>query len=388
MPRRKSVQPKNPKKPDRAVPTIALYRKVVISFVILTTILIVLVLYFSFVSADITVIPQPETLTADFSLKVVEAEDGLVPDQVNGIFFDQTAESKKDFTATGSQTVSSDVVGRVTIVNTYRRPQPLVATTRLLSADNVLLHITDRVDVPVGGTVDVDVYADDPNQLKDRTIPVGTRFTIPGLWPQLQDKIYAESATPLQLGDRTVTVLTPEDIDRATQAVIDQLELQTFVSLGLDGNVAKAVTVVDPQITVSAGRGDAVSAFTVSVKATVRGVLFDKDKLLRLAEDRMRSSLPADKQLLSTDPASLQYDIQDVNVKAKTAVIRVQLTGASIIKLNSDIFDKDRLKGLSRQQVESYFASQPSVGSVIIKFFPFWIKTVPQLPDHINVTLE
>ena len=391
MPRAKKISTKTTKiskQKAKTVPTIDLYRKVVISFVVLTTILILLVLYFSFVSAKITVTPHPERISADFAVDVVETEDGLVPDKVNGVFFNKEVKGEKEFSTTGSKAIASDIVGRVTVINNYRRPQALRATTRLMSSDNILLRMKDRADIPVGGTVDVDVYADDPAQLEGRTLDTGTHFNIINLWPQLQSEIYAEAATAIKLGENTVAVVTQEDIDKAKDELIDYLKLQTFVDLGLDGNVAKVVEIAEIEMESSAVVGDEVSKFILSMDAVVSGVLFDKDNLMRLAEDRMRSSLDVNKQLLSTDYESLEYSVEDLNLEKARAMIRVKLSGVSVIRLNSDIFDKDRIKGLTREQVKNYFDNQQSVESVVIKFFPFWVNRVPQLSDHINLMVK
>ena len=387
MPKRKAKSKKK-KVHKKTVPSINLYRKVVISFVVLTTILILIVLYFSFVSVKITVMPKPEKVIADFTVEVVEGEDGLVPDQTNGVFFSKEMEGEKEFVATGSKTVSSDVVGRVTIINNYRRPQPLVATTRLLSSDNILLRIKNRVDIPVGGTVDVDVYADDSSQLEGRVLTASTHFTIPGLWPQLQDKIYAEAKTQIKLGENKVTVVAAEDISQAQEELLDQLEMQVFVDLGLEGNIAKAVEIKSAKVTLGAEAGEEVDKFTVKVKATVEGVMFDKENLLRLTESRLRNNLPQDKQLLSVNYDSLTYSVEIMDLDNKTATVRVHLEGISVVRLNSKIFDKDRLKGLTKEQVKSYFTGQPSVESAVVHFFPFWVQRVPQLSDHIEMMVK
>jgi hypothetical protein len=383
----KQPAPKKNKSKAKAQ-SIGLYRKVVISFMVITSILILIVLYFSFVSAKITVVPRPEKVTADFTVTVVEAQDGLVADQINGVFFSKKVEGEKQFSATGSKSVSTDIVGKVTITNNYRRPQPLVATTRLLSADNILLRIKERVDVPVGGSVDVAVYADNPEQLKDRILPVGTKFTIPGLWPQLQDKIYAKAKEPIKLGENKVTVLTDDDVKNAKANLLDQLEMQIFVELGLDGNVAKAIDIKEGEAVTSAKVGDAVETFKLKLKATVSGVLFDKENMIKLAENRLRGNLAQDKQIANVDYNSLTYTVEKIDLQNKNATVQIHLEGTAVLRLNSKIFDKDKLKGLSRQQVNSYFFQEPLVDSVTVDFFPFWVRHVPQLPDHIEVIVK
>lgn len=376
------------KKKPKAKPAIHLYRRVVLTFVALTAILIAVVLYFSFVSAKIIVTPRPEKVVAEFTVGVIEATDGLVADQINGVFFTKEVSGEKQFTATGTKDMQSDIVGRVKIFNNYRRPQPLVATTRLLSPDNILLRIKNTINVPVGGTVEADVYADDPKQLTGRTLAAGTRFTIPGIWPELQDKIYAEALSQIKTGENKVTVVTAEDIDNAKKDLLNQLKNQSIADLGTDGKVAKAVDVKESKVDVSAKVGDVATNFTVKIQATATGVIFDKDNLIKMAETKLKDSLPKDKQLMSADYESLNYTVEEINLAQKTAKVKVYLDGLSVIKLSSPIFDKTKLEGKSAEEVKEYFASEPAVEGVELNFFPFWVRKVPSLPDHIDVVLK
>ncbi|MFA5076160.1 MAG: hypothetical protein WC480_01950 [Patescibacteria group bacterium] len=370
------------------VPSLGLYRKIVISFIVVTALLIVVILYFSFLSATITVVPESEDAVTDFIVDVVEKTDGLAAGQVNGVFFSKDIEGEKDFKVTGSKALPTDAIGIVKIINNYRRPQPLVATTRLLSPEQILLRIKNRVDVPVGGSVEVEVYADDPQQLVDKTVKVGTHLIIPGLWPAVQDDIYAEVKTEIKLGERTVPVVAEDDIKKSTQKLLDQLELQSFIDLGLEGNVAKAVELQEENVIANAKIGDQVDQFNLKAKAKVNGVFFDKESLLRIAEAKLKSSLDANKELVSADYDSLTFSVENLDLVNKKASIKVHLAGQATLRLNSPIFDKKNLKGLTREQVISYFRRQAAVQSVTVDFFPFWLKTVPSFEDHIEVVIK
>ncbi len=384
----KSNAPKRtPKqKVPHTVPSLHLYRKVVVSFVIITALLIVLILYFSFVSATISVVPQPQTVNTTTTISVVGDSDGqLADDQLPGAFFDRQVTGQQQFEATGSVAADSDTVGRVTIVNNYRRPQPLVATTRLLADDGTLLRIVDRVDVPVGQSAEVAVYADDPAQLEGKTIAAGTRFSIPGLWVPLQEDIYAEAVSDIALGQSRLPAVAESDITTAEQKLLEQLEAQVLSELGVDSKVAHAVTMAPIEQTASAAVGDQVEQFSLEVTATAEGVFFDREALIRTMERQLRNSLPDDQQLLDVNYDQLTYDIVAIDVANQTATVEASLSGQSVIRLNSEAFAKDRLKGLTEAEVYQHFAEVAGVESVRVRFFPFWVNRVPQLLDHIDI---
>ncbi|MEK7139515.1 MAG: hypothetical protein AAB817_02340 [Patescibacteria group bacterium] len=372
----------------KAAPSLHVYRRVVMSFVVLAALLVVIIGYASFVSATISVIPKPQDVVVEFTVPVVEGTDGPAPEQMNGVFFQRAIEGEKQFPATGSQAAPSEIVGRVKLTNDYRRPQPLLATTRLLADNGILLHTTDRVDLPVGGSVEVNVYADDPAALSGQPLPAGTKLTLPALWVAIQDKIYATSITPIAVGEQKIMVVSADDLTNAQSSLLQQLEDQTMRDLGVDTKVAKAVTVVPQAVTPSAVADEATSQFSMKIKATISGVFFDRETLVRLAEKKLRQSLPADQQLLTASYDQLSYAIEQIDVAAKTATVKVTLPGVAVIRLNSDILAKDRLKGLTKQELDNYFKSQQLIQSIKVDFFPFWVKRVPQLLDHINIRVE
>lgn len=387
MPRASSPvqKPAATKRLDRTGPPLRLYRQVVLSGAVLVGILIVVVLYFSLVKATISIVPKPQPITADFTVTVTETEDGQAADQLNGVFFSRQVEGEKQFKATGSTTLASDTVGRVRIQNHYRRPQPLVATTRLQASSGVILRIGERVEVPVNGFVDVDVTLDPDHQLPDGGFATSTRFTIPGLWLPLQADIYAEALTPIVAGDRTVTVVAADDLVRARQELLAQLEEQTLQELGVDTKIGKSVSITVTDQQASAAVGDQTERFSLKAKATVQGVFFDRESLIRLVEKKLRTSLPADRQLLVADYQGMTYDISALDIAGKTATLTVHAPGTSVVRLNSSLFDKNTLKGMTKDELSTYFKGQDAIQSFDVTFFPFWVQRVPQLLDHIDI---
>jgi len=377
-----------PKRLERTGPPLHLYRKVVISFAVLVGILIVVVLYFSLVKATISIVPKPQPVAVDFTVNVTETEDGQAADQLNGVFFSRQVEGEKQFKSTGSQALASDTVGRVRIHNNYRRPQPLVATTRLQADSGVILRIVDRVEVPVNGFVDVDVTLDTDSQLPAEGFATGTRFTIPGLWLPLQEDIYAEALTAIAIGDRQVTVVSAEDLARAETELLSQLEEQTLQELGVDSKIGKSVDVTLTTKQASAAVGDQTERFSMKAKATVQGVFFDRESLIRLAEKKLRASLPEDRQLLTADYEGITYDISALDIAGKTATITVHAPGTSVVRLNSNLFNKDNIKGMTKSELDAYFKGQDSIQSFNVNFFPFWVQRVPQLLDHIDISVQ
>ncbi len=201
-----------------------LYKKIGVSFIVLTLILVIAVIYFSFSEATINIKSAHEKISVEFMAQVMpkEALAGYsgTTEAVSGGIYSATVRGRQTFQVSGGKAGEAQATGEITIINNYSKAQPLVATTRFLTPNGILFRLSKRVDVPAGGRVKAEVYADQPGKQGE----IGpTRFTIPGLWPGLQDKIYAESSEPMIGGVKEIKSVTQEDIDKGVKELTDYL---------------------------------------------------------------------------------------------------------------------------------------------------------------------
>ena len=217
-------------------PPLNIYKKIALSFIILTLILIGVIFYFTLSYAYINVYPKQTEISTEFNFIVVEdpnaenIEEGIF----NGKIIDQTVEGEKVFTTTGTKQRVGDIVGTVKLINNLSRDQVLVATTRLLTAEGVLFRLKNRVNVPGGGSIEAEVYADDPSK---SLATAGTKFTIPGLSASLQEFIYAEATKDFVAGGDFVTAVSQEEQDQALESYSGELAQQIFADI--DGTKTK-----------------------------------------------------------------------------------------------------------------------------------------------------
>ena len=141
------------KRPTRK--SIGLYRRLAWRFVGLTAILILIVLYFSFSKLTINISPNGEALNDSLLFKVMpegmadnnasstneSASSTDFRENVEGTVKEIEVSAEQNFPASGEESVGDEVSGKVTLINNSAKSQALVATTRLLSADNKLFRI-------------------------------------------------------------------------------------------------------------------------------------------------------------------------------------------------------------------------------------------------------
>ena len=368
--------------------SVSLYRKIAYFFVLLVATLLVFIFFFSVVKTTITLIPDQERVQNNLVFDVFDKDTtGAGEKAIKGIVKKIELEDAKQYQTSGKKIIGQEAVGMVTLYNNYTKNQPLVATTRLLSADNKLFRIKETVNVPAGGSIDVAIYADEPSP----EMEIGpSRFTIPGLWAGLQDQIYAESKEAVVYQKKTQNLITKEDIDNAILDLKQDLIAKAEMQLGDNKEYSEVIYNVDENSIVSTVDGkidEEKDEFEVKIKANVVVVAFDGSKALELARQKLDNSVSANEEILSFDE-KIDYALTNFDVVQGSASINATFEGKVTLKENSEIIDKKKIVGLKKDQLEVYLGSLPGIAGYEVKFYPSFIKKVPKLVDRIEILIK
>lgn len=352
------------------------------------------VAYFAFSKTTIGVTVAPEDITVTFPVHLTGEEPD--PEQrgiltVSGIVRSSSATVEKHITTFQTTTAkSARASGTVTIRNTWSRPQPLAATTRLLSESGVLFRTAERVDVPAGGTVTATVTADAAGSVGN--VAPG-RFTIPGLSRDLQERIYATSEEAMTGGLQTVSILTEADLATASAAAEEEAraKLADLLTEPDPGSLfavsPETVTVTETSRTASANPGDAVSEVTVTVIVKGVGVGFADEEVKTYAVERLRGKTEDGEQLLEGTP-TMSYEVRDPNESDQTATIDVSATHDKTVTAEHPSFRPEQFTGKTREELQTALEQLPNIQKVNILLSPPWSRKTPRLADRITVSVE
>ncbi|MFH0814745.1 MAG: hypothetical protein V1902_01450 [Candidatus Falkowbacteria bacterium] len=361
----------------------------VVAVVIIVAGIIGLIGVFSMGKAVIIVTPRVSNVATDFSSQI--ATDGSSKDALSGTLFETTVSTSGKGEATGTEVPKdTNIVGVVTLINNYTKEQTLVATTRLLSPDKVLLRLKDKVTIPAGGKITAQVYADDQDAFKE--IPA-TMFLIPGLWQGLQDKIYAESKDVIKNKPSEIKVVKAADIVKAKENIakdVDAKAIQEF-SNNLPASQNFLIAVVNRESideSVGAKIGDAVSSFDVSVKQKVSLIAVEKQQIIALANTKVKTIVSEDRNVLDIDSDSLSYTTSKYDAKTKSAEIKIHAEAKTVIKETNSILDKSKLVGLTPKGVQLYLLNFDEIENVDVQLSPFWVKKTPNNLNKIFVQVK
>lgn len=344
--------------------------------------------YFSFATATVTIFPKEESVATEFSAKLdTAAADAASLDLVPGRIERVEKDGTKTVTQVESKLVPDFAHVTVTIYNKQGGSQGLLPRTQLDTAEGIKFRTDEAVNVPAGGSVQVGATADQPG--KEYNIGP-SRFSVIKLSAELQQFVYAESTEAATGGERPSTAVTEDDIKNAQKALADELFAQAETELAgkLSGDeqfVPEAVAKKVVEQTASVEPGAAVESFDVTVKVEAATVIFDENGLLQLAIAKLNESLPEDRELVSYDPATFEYDVSKFDQKAGSANVAASLKGVARPRLPAEAFDRGALKGSTRKQVSDRYAGFAQVDHVDLRFVPFFAFVVPTIIDNISI---
>ncbi len=356
--------------------------------------------------ADVVISAKLDTQT--INSQITAKVGALANDNANGVIpakaLSDNQEVSESYGASGSETVSNQKAhGVITIYNDYSSsPQPLVATTRFVTADGKLFRLVNEVTVPgvamvngqpQSGTVDAQVMADESGD--SANIGPAT-FSIPGFKSSgdKYNKIYAKSTVAMTGGGNgagEVKVITDSDIASAKSKILTKLnnKLESDMKLAggdntiiLDGALSEG----DVSYKISNSAGDVADSFQITASASAQVVAVNQKDLDEIIAN-MLDKKATDKKI---DPASIKvvYSRADADFAAGTLGIKFQATGDIVPDFTSESIKKAIL-GKNESQIKAYLSTFPNIQKMEVSYWPSFISgRLPFQANRVKVTID
>ncbi|MFH1457206.1 MAG: hypothetical protein ABIF17_03805 [Patescibacteria group bacterium] len=378
-----------PKKTDKKQENFTLpekpYKKIAVTFIVLTVILTLIVVYFSLSKAEIAIIPSEMLETKEFSIKIPINNSTTTPALLTAQSSTQELEFIESFDVENFKTENGIAQGEIIITNKNNSQQVLIATTRFLSPDGMLFRLKNQVVIPANSEITSEIYADAPGPKYDIA---PAPFSIPGLNENLQKKIYGTTKTPMTGGLKKIGTLTAQEITKAQQKMINQLDKTILEKLNIHEN-NEQITLIKKEIledNLSNKEGDEVEKFTISLKIKVDVIEINKEKLIAWVKEQYRQELTQDNEIINYDLDKFSYTLEDT---ASTYVdLKTSLPAYILGTLDLDNFNKKKLYGMDEKALETFFNQYPNIDHIEVNFWPFWVRTAPSMSDHIKLKIK
>lgn len=407
----------------------SVYRRIAYTFIGLTVVVVLGVLWLTSVRAEVIVRLKRDAVRLD---GVVEVAKDPRAGQIPGRVVQGTYTKTREFQVAGESgqpanpatpapapapapapvAESNDVIARgtVKIINTYSKAQTLVKTTRLLTSDGKLYRIDATVNVPAKSELQVAAYADKAGREFVLTEP--TKFTIPGLFVDLQTFIFAETVGPFSAvprGTPSAVTATPtasplratssrtrpvsyEDLDRAKKSLTDEVlneamkALESQVENRDSMEVVYVVKVADESK--NANVGQVTDSFLYSIKLDVTAVYYSKEDMQALVRSRLRERVPAGREFLPFTGGAVTYALESADVKSEVAAMRVTADANYRLSPTSPLLQKSVIAGKSVEEAKGLLKSIDGVEDVQITVRPSWLGSLPSLKDRIKLEIQ
>ncbi len=362
-----------------------IYTKIVGFFMFLTIVAIFVILHFALAKVTIKVV-SPTTTESYSGLVEMLPENSLeaTTENILGKIITKELELTTTVPTEPEAKSATKAGGYVTIINNYSQNQPLVATTRLLTPDNKLYRIQTGVTVPAGSSVEVWAQADEEGE---QYIIGETKLTIPGLWSGLQDKIYAETKG-FSLASEPIYQVTEDTLAAAQEKLATEAINQGLTAfnelLAKNLQIGKEQIFANYETLESSAVGEETAETSLKQKVTLYGLVFSPADLQAIAEKKFQDDLESNQKLTNLVPGTFHYQILEMYPEQGRAIIEVKLDGQVMSSQHLLKINKDELIGKTENDIREYL-QQFNIESSEVKFFPFWIKTVPKLKDHIII---
>ncbi len=400
MPPKKPVSRSSSKRPvRRSTPRIEdlpatdripllLYRRIAITFTVLVAAALLIVVYLSTMQAVIHVRPTQSSLKAEFIAQIMGVP--VSPTDVAGEVRSGTVGKTETFKASGTGAVQLEdfAEGTVTLHNNQSSAQQLIVKTRLWDPKGIQFRLLETVNVPAKGTVTAKVRADVKGATGDLA---PTKFTIPGLSEAKQLLVFGESTTAFTGGVRSLAVVTKEEMNGSLETLKKTLIEDAKTMMRAESGKGFSGEAFFDEISnqsVSIEPNTQADQYDITLEVKVTGVFFDKNAIEKIAEQKLYDQIGQGHELVSVDKEHGVITVDKYNLEDHTASLRVELTGESISSRTSESLDLDRFLGLNADEVRNLLVTEGVATEVNVEFFPFWVRTVPRLKDHVSIKIS
>ncbi len=387
------------KKSRAKVPNFNSFRKKLFLGIAGGVALLVFLVWAIFIAPHATIVIAAKTTSASVNTQVIFG-DSVKTDIEKGtlaaVLVTQPEDVSQDFDATGTKNVGKKATGTVKLSNQSLSGTDVAAGTKLTTSGGLAFITDEDVTIPAStiGPGCFPVACPGSTNVGVTAAEAGAKYNAAsGDLSGAPNSAEASLTSPTSGGtDKKVKVVTEADVQKAKQALVDQstddIKSELKDKFDDDALVVEETFGADyKDVTSSPAVGQEAEGGTATLggKVTYKmyGIAHDElDDFLKATLTEELDS-PSEQRIYETgaDDAQLQ-DVVKKKIGGEGTLIATGQIGPKI----SDSDVKNRAKGKKFGDIQADLQSIQGVDSVDVKFFPFWINTVPD--DTKRITVE
>lgn len=363
-----------------------LYRNISITFIVFAAMILCAIFLLFYSSATIIITPDAQTVNLSF---VTEIRPSSTPSDITKLASvggtmktaNKTVESVFNTSSTRPAT-ASNLVGKIRVKNNYSKSQKLVKTTQLQAENGQIVRTNNDIEVPAGGSVEVDVFPKDSATFV--SVPAG-KLTIVKLWPQLQSLVFGEVIQPLEKatgGD--VRFVAESDINSAKKELVAKALAEAEADPANAGSVLKGDLV---SYSIDKKLGDEAKVFNMKAVVAIRIIKANEAQLSTLIQSKAQKTDLKGLSASSIDVSQVKYVVMDAS-NPESIVIKVSYPIKAYLTSASELLAKKNFTGKTKSEIISYATKAGIIKNVEVIISPYWRDTAPNDEKNIKVIIK
>jgi hypothetical protein len=356
-------------------------------------VLVVIALAVFLPQATVTVTARSEEVVRDLEITVDKLNTQPIADKllIPGSSVNREVSQTKKFPTTGTKSAGTKTTGTVTLYNQTTNTLRLNAATTTLIANGKKFLLTENLSGIQPGTPMPDVEITAEQAGSDYNLPAETKFQVVNAALGNQN-VYAINPVAFKGGTTTTsaTILSQEDLDKATEALTSQVLAQAEADLSSENGgtvrlLPSAAVVEVLAKTPNKNVGDTVDNFDMTMVAKVTGVAFKEDDVINVAISKINEVLSSDKYLDVNAKKDYTANFKSVDIPNTRGVLAVHFQTVAAYKVNSTNLSKV-LAGKNETEIKELLLSKPEIDNVKVEFWPeFFVNKAPRFNGKIKI---
>lgn len=375
-------------------------------------ILVILMVLAGIIIPDAHVTLKPKVSESNISLKAtvsgevsqVDISERIIPGQPVRFKINE----EKNFAATGTKEIKVNAQGQVTIYNNNEAPLSLKQNALLTDSSGKKFYTQAPILIPAGiagsansntnsneasikaGVATVTIQGEGIGA--DYELKEGAKLTIPGLaQSDFGSGVTVEIKKAVSGGEnRTVKVVTREDLDKAKAELLDKVRQDSLGelenALGADSaKIAKPDSLKEEDITytTSKAEGDEANSFNANLAVNFFTLAFSQKELNEMG----KSVIESESSQKGGTVSMKNYQVNDAQPLENKMEISADLSYQIKSQIDEVLIRKE-LVAKKRNEAEEYLRGNLDIEQFTLDLWPSWPARLPILERRIKVEIQ
>jgi len=382
------------------VPNFNSFRKKLVVIILGAVLLIGFLVWAIFFAPRATVVISAKTTSSAISMPVTispSASTDYDKAVLKANTQQESEEKSVEFTATGKKDDGEKATGSVKLSQQSLSATQVAAGTKLKTSGGLVFTTDDAVTVPASSTSGPGCF---PTACPGTTTVAvtaaenGSKYNAAdGSMSGAPSGVSASLTGPTSGGvTKMVTVVSQTDIQKAKQEIADEEtdEVRDRLTKKFTNNelvLPESFDVKYDDVEVSPAEGKEAETATLTTTVIYSLQAVSRDELSSFLDSHMSGELEERDDQRVYDNGSQKAVFENVSAESKTIKASLVATAQIGPKIEDDEV-KQQVKGKRYGEVQQSLEAIQGVDSVDVKFFPFWVSSVPDDTNRITVEFK